>query len=120
MGLFGNKGKKILITGTMCQICGMSFAATDRLMRHMIKAHGKTKKDYGPSCPNCQFSRKLSFIVFNWIIKLLVVINCFPKLFMQKVLNVWLSEGRDIDDEKFWDAVDYNKQFDYPVEYYER
>jgi hypothetical protein len=42
------------------------------------------------------------------------------KLFMQKVLNVWLSEGRDIDDEKFWEAVDYNKQFDYPVEYYER
>ena len=42
------------------------------------------------------------------------------KLFMQKVLNVWLSEGRDIDGEKFWDAVDYNKQFDYPVEYYER
>ena len=24
------------------------------------------------------------------------------KLFMQKVLNVWMSEGRDIDDEKFW------------------
>ena len=23
------------------------------------------------------------------------------KLFMQKVLNVWLSEGKDIDDEKF-------------------
>ena len=42
------------------------------------------------------------------------------KLFMQKILNVWLSEGKDIDDEKFWDAVDYNKQFDYPVEYYER
>ena len=42
------------------------------------------------------------------------------KLFMQKVLNVWLSEGKDIDDEKFWNAVDYNKQFDYPVEYYER
>ena len=42
------------------------------------------------------------------------------KLFMQKVLNVWLSEGKDIDDEKFWLAVDYNKQFDYPVEYYER
>ena len=39
---------------------------------------------------------------------------------MQKVLNVWLSEGKDIDDEKFWNAVDYNKQFDYPVEYYER
>ena len=42
------------------------------------------------------------------------------KLFMQKVLNVWLSEGKDIDDEKFRNAVDYNKQFDYPVEYYER
>jgi len=42
------------------------------------------------------------------------------KLYMQKVLNVWLSEGKDIDDEKFWDAVDHNKQFDYPVEYYER
>ena len=42
------------------------------------------------------------------------------KLFMQKVLNVWLSEGRNIDDERFWHAVDYNKQFDYPVEYYER
>ena len=42
------------------------------------------------------------------------------KLFMQKVLNVWISEGKDIDDEKFWNAVDYNKQFDYPVEYYER
>ena len=42
------------------------------------------------------------------------------KMFMQKVLNVWMSEGREIDDEKFWNAVDYNKQFDFPVEYYER
>ena len=42
------------------------------------------------------------------------------KLYMQKVMNVWLSEGKDIDDEKFWNAVDHNKQFDYPVEYYER
>ena len=42
------------------------------------------------------------------------------RLFMQKVLNVWLSEGRDIDDEKFWHEVDYNKQFAHPVEYYER
>ena len=42
------------------------------------------------------------------------------KLYMQKVLNVWLSDGKDIDDEKFWNAVDHNKQFDYPVEYYER
>ena len=41
-------------------------------------------------------------------------------MFMQKVLNVWISEGKDIDDEKFWNAVDYNKQFDFPVEYYER
>ena len=41
-------------------------------------------------------------------------------MFMQKILNVWLSEGKDIDDEKFWNAVDYNKQFDFPVEYYER
>ena len=39
---------------------------------------------------------------------------------MQKVLNVWLSEGKDIDDERVWHAVDYNIQFDYPVEYYER
>ena len=42
------------------------------------------------------------------------------KMFMQKVINVWILEGREIDDEKFWNAVDYNKQFDYPVEYYER
>jgi len=42
------------------------------------------------------------------------------KLYMQKVLNVWLSEGKDIDDEKFWNAVDNNKQFGYQVEYYER
>jgi len=42
------------------------------------------------------------------------------KLYMQKVLNVWLSEGKEIDDEKFWNAVDHNRQFDYPVEYYER
>ena len=42
------------------------------------------------------------------------------KIYMQKVLNDWLSEGKDIDDEKFWNAVDHNKQFDYPVEYYER
>ena len=42
------------------------------------------------------------------------------KMFMQKVLNVWMSEGRGIDDEKFWNAVAYNKQFDYPDEYYER
>lgn len=41
------------------------------------------------------------------------------KLFMQKVLNVWISEGREIDEEKFWREVDYNRQFTHPVEYYE-
>jgi len=55
MGLFGNKRKKIVITGTVCQICGMSFTATDRLVRHMTKAHGKVKRDNGTSCPNCWF-----------------------------------------------------------------
>ena len=40
-------------------------------------------------------------------------------MFMQKVLNVWISEGRNIDEEKFWREVDYNRQFDHPVEYYE-
>ncbi|MBT3474693.1 MAG: hypothetical protein HOM82_03070 [Thaumarchaeota archaeon] len=53
MGLFGKKPREIVITGTLCRICGMNFAATDRLMRHMVKAHGKAKKDTGPSCPNC-------------------------------------------------------------------
>ena len=47
-------------------------------------------------------------------------IDDLTKLFMQKILNVWLSEGKDIADEKFWNAVDYNKQFDFPVKYYER
>ena len=40
-------------------------------------------------------------------------------MFMQKILNVWISEGKEIDEEKFWFEVDYNRQFDYPVEYYE-
>ena len=53
MGLFRNKVKEIQITGTECQICGMDFTANDRMMRHMQKAHGKSKKDSGPSCPNC-------------------------------------------------------------------
>jgi ribosomal protein L34E len=53
MGLFEKKSKKIVISGTVCQICGMSFAATDRLVRHMVKAHGKVKRNYGPSCQNC-------------------------------------------------------------------
>ena len=41
------------------------------------------------------------------------------KLYMQKILNVWISEGRNIDEEKFWHEVDYNRQFSHPVEYYE-
>ena len=53
MGFFGNKSRKVVITGTVCQVCGMSFADTSRLARHMVKAHGKVKKDYGSSCPNC-------------------------------------------------------------------
>ena len=50
MGFFENKRKKIVITGTVCQICGMGFTATDRLVRHMTKAHGKVKRDSGTSC----------------------------------------------------------------------
>ena len=41
------------------------------------------------------------------------------QLFMQKVLNVWISEGKKIDEEKFWREVDYNRQFTHRVEYYE-
>jgi hypothetical protein len=41
------------------------------------------------------------------------------QMFMQKILNVWIAEGRKIDEEKFWNEVDYNKQFTHPVEYYE-
>ena len=41
------------------------------------------------------------------------------QMFMQKILNVWISEGKEIDEEKFWVEVDYNRQFCHPVEYYE-
>ena len=41
------------------------------------------------------------------------------RMFMQKILNVWISEGKKIDEEKFWVEVDYNRQFTHPVEYYE-
>jgi len=41
------------------------------------------------------------------------------QLFMQKVLNVWIAEGKEINEEKFWIEVDYNRQFTHPVEYYE-
>ena len=40
------------------------------------------------------------------------------QMFMQKVLNVWIAEGKEIDEEKFWREVDYNRQFSHPVEYY--
>jgi hypothetical protein len=39
------------------------------------------------------------------------------QMFMQKILNVWISEGKEIDEEKFWVEVDYNRQFSHPVEY---
>jgi hypothetical protein len=38
---------------------------------------------------------------------------------MQKILNVWISEGKEIDEEIFWIEVDYNRQFSHSVEYYE-
>ncbi len=41
------------------------------------------------------------------------------QLFMQKILNVWITEGKEIDEEKFWVEVDYNRQFTHTVEYYE-
>jgi hypothetical protein len=41
------------------------------------------------------------------------------QMFMQKVLNAWIDEGRDINEEKFWREVDHNRQFSHPVEYYE-
>lgn len=41
------------------------------------------------------------------------------QMFMQKVLNAWIDEGRDINEEKFWSEVDHNRQFSHPVEYYE-
>jgi hypothetical protein len=42
------------------------------------------------------------------------------QMFMQKILNVWLTEGKEIDEQKFWIEVDYNRQFENPVEFYER
>ena len=42
------------------------------------------------------------------------------QMFMQKILNVWITEGKEIDEEKFWMEVDYNRQFTHSVEYYVR
>ena len=41
------------------------------------------------------------------------------QMFMQKILNVWITEGKEIDEEKFWNEVDHNRQFTHTVEYYE-
>jgi len=41
------------------------------------------------------------------------------QMFMQKILNVWINEGRNIDEEKFWHEVDHYRQFTHPVEFYE-
>lgn len=41
------------------------------------------------------------------------------QMFMQKVLNAWIDEGRDINEEKFWREVDHNRQFSHSVEFYE-
>lgn len=45
MGFFS---KKTVIVETKCRECGMEFPETERMLRHMIKAHTKKK----PSC-NC-------------------------------------------------------------------
>ena len=42
------------------------------------------------------------------------------QMFMQKILNVWIAEGKEIDEEEFWKEVDFNRQFTHTVEYYER
>ena len=52
MNLFRRK-KEIAISGTVCKFCGMEFSGSDRMEKHMLKAHGKPKKDKGSSCPNC-------------------------------------------------------------------
>ena len=52
MNLFRMK-KEITIYGTICKFCGMEFSASDRMVKHMLKAHGKPKKDKDSSCPNC-------------------------------------------------------------------
>ena len=41
------------------------------------------------------------------------------QMFMQKILNLWIEEGKEIDEEKFWKEVDHNRQFTHSVAYYE-
>ncbi len=42
------------------------------------------------------------------------------QMYMQKILNVWIAQGKEIDEEKFWKEVDYYIQFTHPIEYYEK
>ena len=41
------------------------------------------------------------------------------QMFMQKILNSWINEGKNINEERFWREVDHNRQFTHPVKYYE-
>lgn len=41
------------------------------------------------------------------------------QMFMQKILNAWIDEGKSIDEEKFWKEVDHYRQFTHSVEFYE-
>ena len=42
------------------------------------------------------------------------------QMYMQKILNVWIAQGKEIDEEKFWREVDHYRQFNHPIEYYEK
>jgi hypothetical protein len=46
-------------------------------------------------------------------------IDSSTQMFMQKILNVWIDVGKNIDEEKFWNEVDHYRQFDHTVEFYE-
>ncbi len=52
MNLFRRK-KEIVISGTICKFCGMEFSDPDRMVKHMLKAHSRPKKNNDSSCPNC-------------------------------------------------------------------
>ena len=73
----------------------------------------KILKDYSKNS-------KKSVIELNMKLGLGLQIDNTTQMFMQKILNVWISEGKEIDEEKFWFEVDHNKQFTHSVEYYER
>jgi len=46
-------------------------------------------------------------------------IDEITQMFMRKILNVWIVEGKETDEEKFWTEVDYNLQFTHSVGYCE-